>query len=502
MMTETFTAPSGTWTLTVPRARVLVSGYQSWSEAELRSLTDVQARPTLDVLVRQGHDVAWPPGDRGKPGVWRSHTLIALIAEDGSGYVGCAGNAAHSFTHWEAHADGDLVHLSYKCEGDPEPAHLAFSENVIDLIESLSADLGREMQARTPAPLRVWCSWYSYYRDITFDTFVREATLARELDLPFDVFQLDDGFQADLGDWLDAKPAFGRHAREAPLVLRDLGFRAGLWLAPFIARPTSRLFREHPGWFLRDEAGELVNCGDNWGGAYYGLDTTLPEVQDWLEDLARTVVSWGYDYLKLDFLFAGAMPSRRHQDVSRAAAYRMGLEALRRGAGESTFILGCGAPLASSIGLVDAMRTGPDVAPIWDDYARRLWLGDATGPAARNAVVTSLSRWYQHAWYQPDPDVMIARRERSLLDDAERGSLLGLLDTIGGLRASSDPLRTLRSEDLSLLRRSLEVSAPDRPESLTSSWGNAPTRFTRGEFNVLDEHRGGLDPRSFRSKNR
>src|SRR3712207_9122343 len=66
----------------------------------------------------------------------------------------------------------------------------------------------------------------------------------------------------------------------------------------------------------------------------------------------------------------------------------------------------------------------------------------STGPAARNAVVTSLARWYQHHWFQPDPDVMIARRELSLLNDEERGALLGLLDVVGGLRASSDPLRS------------------------------------------------------------
>ena len=499
MPDQTYTDRERRWHIPLQNVKVLVSGYQSWSEAELRPIGDVQARPTLDVLVRQGHDVAWPPGsDRvGEAGVWRSHTLIALVGGGGDGWVGCALDAGESFSHWEARDGGDHVELSYTCEGEPQGARLAYGENIVELIEEMAADLGQKMGALQPAPLRVWCSWYSYYRGVTFAAFVDEARAARELDLPFDVFQLDDGFQADLGDWTLARPGFGGHARDVPGELRALGYRAGIWLAPFVARPTSRLFQDHPEWFVRGESGEPVNCGDNWGGAYYGLDTARADVQGWLSELAREVTSWGYDYLKLDFLFGASLPGVRQGGASRTRAYRLGLEALRRGAGNA-FLLGCGAPLAQSAGLLDAMRIGPDVAPYWDEGARRLWLGDATGPSARNAVHTSLSRWYQHHWYSPDPDVVIARRERSLLSPAERGALGGLLDVIGGVRASSDPLRALGEAELAELRSALEFSAPDRPLSLTDTLGAAPTRFLRGAFNLLDEAEDGVPAHGFR----
>ena len=45
---------------------------------------------------------------------------------------------------------------------------------------------------------------------------------------------------------------------------------------------------------------------------------------------------------------------------------RAGYDAIRRGAGDDAFILGCGAPLGTCIGVVDGMRIGPDVAPSWD----------------------------------------------------------------------------------------------------------------------------------------
>lgn len=486
------------WTLPVSpdSVRVLTNGYQSWSEAELRPLTDMQPHALFQWMIDQGQDPAFPPS--GKAGVWRSHTLMALIRPDGGGWVGCQQDATRTFAHWEARAAGDMVELTCTLEG-PE-VEVAFEEtgNVQETLERLSARLGQNMGARTPAPLRVWCSWYSYFRDVTLDAMLKNARLARQHDLPFDVFQLDDGFQADLGDWLDPDPRFGGHARDLPAHLRELGFRAGLWLAPFLVGPQSKLRAEHPEWLLQGEDGTPLLLGLNWGGPYHALDTTHPGAQDWLRHLAATLRAWGYDYLKIDFLYAASHPGRRHDtDVSRAEAYRMGLQALRDGLGEDGFLLGCGAPLAASIGIVDAMRTGPDVTPFWDDEARRVLLADGSVPSARSALHTTLTRWYQHTWYQPDPDVMIARRELSLLNDHERGALLGLLDVIGGLRASSDPIHMLDSAGLDLLRRSLEISAPDRPLTLTQSFGGAVTHFARGTFNLQDVPAGTLARHSY-----
>jgi len=83
---------------------------------------------------------------------------------------------------------------------------------------------------------------------------------------------------------------------------------------------------------------------------------------------------------------------------------------------------------------------------------------------------------------------MIARRELSLL---------GLLDVIGGLRASSDPIGMLDEAGLTLLRESLTVSTPDRPTTLTHSHGGAVTHFTRGTFNLLDKEQAGVRAHSY-----
>ena len=487
------------WTLNAHPStiRVLTNGYQSWSEAEVRSLQDTQTRPSLEWLIDQGQDPAFPPS--GEAGVWRSHSLLALVRPDGGGWVGAQLEASHTFAHWEARADGEQVSITCTLEG-PEVA-VAWEEtsDVVMTLERLSTELGRNMQALTPEPLRVWCSWYSYFREITLGNMLENARLARQLGLPFDVFQLDDGFQADLGDWFEPSEHFGGHAKDLPAELSKLGFRAGLWLAPFLVGPNSKLFAQHPDWLIKNGVGEPLLFGNNWGGPYAALDTTHPEALQWLRNLAATCREWGYDYLKVDFLYAASHPGVRHDpSVGRAEAYRLGIQAIRDGLGEDGFLLGCGAPLAGSIGVMDAMRTGPDVAPYWDDLSRRVLLGDGSVPCTRNALHTALARWYQYVWYQPDPDVMIARKELSLLNDHERQALAGMLNVIGGLRASSDPVAMLDDAGLKLLRESLTLSTPDRPITLTQSHGGTVTHFSRGIFNLLETHQEGIEPHGYK----
>ena len=47
------------------------------------------------------------------------------------------------------------------------------------------------------------------------------------------------------------------------------------------------------------------------------FDTTHPEVQEHLRSVFARVVDWGFRYLKLDFLYAGALQGVRHNDLPR-----------------------------------------------------------------------------------------------------------------------------------------------------------------------------------------
>ena len=222
--------------------------------------------------------------------------------------------------------------------------------------------MGRSGGARTSArhTRSGWCSWYHYFDAVTEAAF--RENLARADDWPFDVFQLDDGFQAAIGDWLDTNDTLPVRPRRAGRRHRAAaGRRPGLWLAPFLAAPDSRVATQHPDWLTRRRepdgatAPMYVWWNPAWGGGHdgfmYGLDTTRPEVLAHLEETARRVVEMGFEYLKFDFTFAPSVDGV-WADATRTPAQRVraGFEALRRGAGDDAFILGCGAPLSHVVG--------------------------------------------------------------------------------------------------------------------------------------------------------
>ncbi len=288
------------------------------------------------------------------------------------------------------------------------------------------------IRARHPSP-RVWCSWYSVYTDISQDLLLN--VLQELTDFPFDVFQIDDGWQQNLGDW-QSNAKFPQGMTWLAEQIQKAGFTPGLWLAPLAVAPSSKLFQEHPEWLLRDSQGQPVLAGHNWGDRFYGLDTTLPAVHDWLYELIETVRSWGYSYLKLDFLYAGALPAQRHENVSPEAALRQGLEVIRQAAGNA-YMLACGAPILPALGLADGLRIGPDVAPYWDNPERSETLHDLSGPGTRNALRTSLHRLWLRPLVDTDPDVAFFRTRFNLMNPLQ-STLTQDMAYIAGFRATSD----------------------------------------------------------------
>lgn len=303
-----------------------------------------------------------------------------------------------------------------------------------------------------PAP-RVWCSWYSLYTDISEERFKR---IINGLDgLPFDVLQVDDGWQMAVGDWTPNTSFPSGMAALAGDIHRTHR-QAGLWLAPLIAVRSSSLYRQHPDWFLRDEHDRPVSAGINWGEPLYALDTTLPEVTDWLADLVRQVRAWGYDYLKLDFLYAGALKGKRSRDIPREDALHQVLLAIRQASGDA-FILTCGVPILPALGACDALRAGPDVAGIWESRRDAHLFSNPATPAGRNAVRTFVNR----LWLQPllhlDPDVVYFGEKSSSLTPVQR-ALLQEMAQVARFKATSDLPQQLTPDERQALEEYLKVT--------------------------------------------
>jgi alpha-galactosidase len=343
--------------------------------------------------------------------------------------------------------------LSGRSEADEIEWFIGFGqENIVfeEYAEQLGNHLGKTKKNTAP---RVWCSWYSLYYEI--DEPILHKTFDDLGDLPFDVLQVDDGWQMDIGDWQENRK-FPSGMKALADKIKSTGRRAGLWLAPLIATKSSKLFHQHSDWFLRNDAGRLVSAGFNWGEQLYALDTTHPDVTLWLVALMKQIRAWGFDYLKLDFLYGGALKGKRHKDIPREAAYRESLCLMREAMGADAFLLTCGTPILPALGLCDAMRIGPDVSYFWEAYRDAYLLYNPTIPGTKNAIRTVIHRLWLKPLLHIDPDVAYFEAKENQLTQGQR-MLLQDLAYVCEFKATSDLPQWLGKEELGQLRSFLNA---------------------------------------------
>ncbi|HEY1524009.1 MAG TPA: glycoside hydrolase family 36 protein, partial [Solirubrobacteraceae bacterium] len=300
-----------------------------------------------------------------------------------------------------------------------------------------------------PAPT-IWCSWYEYFKAVSEADIDENLEAIAARGLPVDVIQLDDGYQREVGDWLTVSAQF----KGLPGIverIRARGHRAGIWICPFLVGARSSIAIEHPDWLVRSESGAPAATG----GDSHPLDVTHPGAQEYLTSVLRRFVELGIDFFKLDFLYAGALDGRRYDtSLTSSQAYRRGLAQVRSVVGAEPYLVGCGAPLLLSVGMVDAMRVSADTWARWSAPE-----GDMSQPAGESAELSVLARAYQHGHYWVnDPDCLL------LGADVERRQRRAhMIREYGGLRGLSGRVASLDTWALNTARRLLTTVPPPTP---------------------------------------
>ena len=200
---------------------------------------------------------------------------------------------------------------------------------------------------------------YNYFQKIDQNIIYRDLDAMDPVKEHANIFQIDDGYETFVGDWLDPNPEkFPDGMKAVAERIHDKGYMAGIWLAPFSVQIKSRTYKEHPDWVIRDEKGKPVLGCVGWGGAYT-LDIYNPEVREYIKHFFDVILNdWGSDMVKLDFLYSECMFPRNNK--TRGTIMCEAMEFLRECCGNK-LILGCGVPLGAAFGLVDACRISCDV---------------------------------------------------------------------------------------------------------------------------------------------
>jgi alpha-galactosidase len=440
--------------------RYLYSGWQSWS---LTAWVDV-SHPLRPIRPSSMNPMQCDPLYANDPRPHGSWYGVVELPDGKMIFLGALGLGSHvmldakSFVGWYESGNGEWF-IANGEETDFMANYADLLGNKFGYSQAYSKSITKQVQTSQLTPNRIWCSWYSLYTEI-YETQLLKilsdlGSYGNADGFPINIFQVDDGWQINIGDW-EPNNKFPSGMEYMATRINATCRKAGLWLAPLLATTSSNFYRDHPEWLLHDESGKLVSAGFNWSEQLYALDTTHPAVLDWLTALMKKVRRWGYDYIKLDFLYAGALPGKRYDDIPREAAYRMGLNIIREALGDA-YLLTCGAPILPSLGLCDGMRIGPDVAGHWTNVRDDELLMNFAIPGTRNALRTTFNRLWLHTLTQVDPDVAYFRS--CLIDlTSEQKSLLQDMAQICNFKATSDIPAWLTGSERSTLIQFLTSS--------------------------------------------
>ncbi len=339
-------------------------------------------------------------------------------------------------------------------------------------LETYADAIAKRYDIHVKPPPVVYCSWYHLYRGVTEDKLTRNISSAAKLLVPYglSVAQIDDGWQGGAISRGTPKKAFfetdtSKFPSGMKVMADDIkqkGLVPGIWYMPFSGDSDDPFFKNKQNLFARTADGKIFNA--KWGGNPF--DMTKPEARSYVEKLARTLSrNWGYKYLKIDGLWNGAATSQQYintrytddslgqtklADSSKThiQALRDGLKAVRKGAGEDVFILGCCIPqnmrsFSGAFGLVDAMRIGPDNKPGY--------------PAILRGPVFGARYYFLHrrVWIN-DPDPLYVRNR---LPVNEKRLLCSWVALTGQLNASSETYGRLSKEGLDILRKTMPTHA-------------------------------------------
>ncbi|MGE5579586.1 MAG: glycoside hydrolase family 36 protein [Bacillota bacterium] len=431
-----------------PDDRVFVNGFQSWTESR-----EYEQHERIPNLKWPAKALLGPYGDyclrrsRSKRGRFHGWTYSYIASEATITLFGSL-SERNGYTLFEYDCLQKKLRVSRDCAGlhtKDEYTALQFAclSGSPDAVFDAYFQACFEQKGRSPAPaepLAGWTSWYNHFTNVSMDIVSANLEEFRRHEIPIGLFQIDDGWQAAVGDWLTVNSKFplGMAAVAQEVKVLPGSVKPGLWLAPFVCEKKSELWKAHRDWVLRDKRGKPVKAGYNphWSGWFYALDFHNEEFREYLRRVFSTIFEdWGFELVKLDFLYAAALmptPTKTRGQIMTEA-----MEFLRSLC-KDKLILGCGVPLGPAFGEVEYCRISSDVGLQWDDWLLR-YVGYRERESTINALTSTIGRRHLNGRaFVNDPDVFILRTPRQTMTVDQRMTLFRLNLALGGMALTSD----------------------------------------------------------------
>ena len=449
--------------------KFFVNGYQSWTTSGEMSAEDIYRGTTpLAGVTKYTKDMAITSGDYAftryepRPGFFHSFTYTYLRRGDEFELFGSL-SERNGYTVFYSDMEKHIFSVEKDVEGltISEPYEMfdivRFVGGYDEVFDKYFAAMSLSAKKRVDR-LTGYTSWYNYFQKIDENIIMRDLKGLSRARERVNIFQIDDGYEPFVGDWLDY------NGRDFPFGMKTIadavhreGYLAGIWLAPCnVQRGKSRILKEHPDWLIRNPDGKPQLGCVAWGGAYT-LDIYNPEVREHLKNVFDTLLNdWGYDMVKLDFLYSQCRTPRDNK--TRGTIMCEAMDFLRECVGDK-LILGCGVPLGPAFGVVDACRISCEGDLSYGGKFYNSMSINNELPSAQNAINNSMFRRHLNGRaFLNDPDVFFLR-DHNLTFTWEQKLLLAKINNLfGRVLFVSDDAGEYSEAELEVLKETFRES--------------------------------------------
>ncbi len=335
---------------------------------------------------------------------------------------------------------------------------------------------------RCPRAPTGWMSWNIYFDQAGSKENLAEARLGAKYLKPFglEIWSIESwqGNSPKLPvanfhnmDLEYYKPQFPEGMKWLAEEIRKLGFRPGLWMAPFGTGSTN-FYMAHKDWFLHGKDGKPLPC---WNGRFT-LDPTVEAARNHLRDIFRTASrDWGYEFFKIDGMSGRGPGYCAHKyerpevracfaDPSCPNPFELCVKAFREGIGDDRIFLACqGHFTGAEAAYADASRTGADIVhpnqPVkWSNLLLQ-------ARCTVNQIFT------HNIVFWADPDCLMISQDALAVEQARVEATVVALP--GQQMFAGDKLGELAPDRIKMLQQVLPV-CDVRPGNLYPQFGHLP----------------------------
>ena len=265
-----------------------------------------------------------------------------------------------------------------------------------------------------------------------------------------DTLMIEDGYCLSHTDWchIDRKK-FPSGIKNIVSRLHVNNKKIGIWLAPLLIHPTSSIAKQHPDWLIKKGETPII-LSPNWGGAY-ALDTTIPQVCEYIKSVVTTIIQdWNFDIIKFDSLYvAGAIP----RGGKTSSELDCDIINLLRECTLGKVMMVSGSTLPALYHSADYVDIAPALTNSWDSPISNI--ASLEYPSSKHCIQTLLTRRYlRNRAFKIDTPVELRCSKNSLsVASSSDNVICSLLTSSKVISSSIDKLSKERLDNLDKIQK-------------------------------------------------